>query len=437
MHGKRASRWRGLVSRVLAISARRVTPGGEQGWWRWLVPALLVSVVALAAVHAHSVGNRASEAVDAATNAQQLASAANEVKALESARKLARGEAASVSDDLTAAALRMRTAAVDLSESHPNDPEASLLVQKSVAAAAAVRRLAAARAVSEGAVNRRGAPAPDLVALTPLAASVSDRLASEAARSDANARTQTTWSLLAGLLVVVLLMWIFWAKRSAAQAAIRERRSQALWKDSSDLLVVVDADKRVLHATPAVERILGHDASDLVGTPFMELVHAGDRHLASSTLRTAGLGPEATSSAQWRVLRDDGRFVDVEGTCVNLLEDPSVGGFVITLRDVGERKDLENQLRHQAFHDSLTGLPNRALFEDRVRHSVARSLRGGEVLAVLFVDIDDFKTVNDSLGHAAGDDLLCQVAIRLDGCTRGSDTAARLGGDEFAVLVEA
>jgi diguanylate cyclase (GGDEF)-like protein len=106
------------------------------------------------------------------------------------------------------------------------------------------------------------------------------------------------------------------------------------------------------------------------------------------------------------------------------------------MRDVTSRKALENELRHQAFHDALTGLANRALFEDRLAHALARARRDGQRLAVLFLDVDDFKTINDSLGHDAGDELLRAVALRIAGLVRAGDTAARLGGDEFAVLVE-
>ena len=112
-------------------------------------------------------------------------------------------------------------------------------------------------------------------------------------------------------------------------------------------------------------------------------------------------------------------------------------GRVWSFRDITERKHLEDELAHQAFHDSLTGLANQALFRDRVEHALALANRSSQQLAVLFIDLDDFKTVNDSLGHTAGDDLLVAVAHRLQGCLRTSDTAARLGGDEFAVMLEA
>ena len=121
----------------------------------------------------------------------------------------------------------------------------------------------------------------------------------------------------------------------------------------------------------------------------------------------------------------------------DLLDDPAVRGYVVTVRDVSHRRMLEEQIRHQAFHDSLTGLANRALFEDRLNHALERPRRDQrQGAAVVFIDLDDFKTVNDSLGHAAGDDLLRAFAACLADCTRRADTVARFGGDEFAVLVE-
>jgi diguanylate cyclase (GGDEF)-like protein len=139
--------------------------------------------------------------------------------------------------------------------------------------------------------------------------------------------------------------------------------------------------------------------------------------------------------AEWRLRRPDGHTVQVEAIASNMLADPSVGGIVLNARDVGERKALLDQLAHQAFHDPLTGLANRALFRDRVMHAITLARRQDRSVTVLYLDLDDFKQINDSLGHAEGDRLLAMIAARLRACARSTDTVARLGGDEFAVLL--
>jgi len=211
----------------------------------------------------------------------------------------------------------------------------------------------------------------------------------------------------------------------------------ALVENASDIIVVIGADGTLRYQSPSLHRVLGHPVASLDATTLRTLVHPDDLpglREALVDLRVRARDSVVTMKA--RVRHGDGMWRHLEVVGNNLLDDPNVGGLVLTARDVTERQGLEDQLRHQAFHDSLTGLANRALFANRVEHALIRSARRREPMAVLFLDLDDFKTVNDTLGHAEGDDLLVAVAERLRGCLRAGDTAARLGGDEFAVLLD-
>ena len=214
------------------------------------------------------------------------------------------------------------------------------------------------------------------------------------------------------------------------------RRYRSLVENTSDILTLIDADGTVHYESSALERVMGYRPEDQLGTNAFDWVHPDDMERALSifieVLSTPGLHPPL----EFRAPHKDGSWRYLEHTINNLLDDPDVKGIVITSRDITERKELEEQLRHQAFHDSMTGLPNSALFMDRLRHALTRVERSGEHVAVLYLDLDNFKLVNDSLGHEVGNELLAAVAGRLKACLRPEDTVARLGGDEFAVLLQ-
>ena len=224
--------------------------------------------------------------------------------------------------------------------------------------------------------------------------------------------------------------------RLADDLSRSEARFRSLVQNASDVIIIVDAAANILYESPAVERILGYKPQDRVGTNALATIHPDEAARVTEILAYVAQNPGEFRTLEFRVKHANGDWRWLEVTAANRLDDPSVGGIVGNYRDVTERKILEEQLAHQASHDALTGLANRALFRDRLQHALARGVRHGEPTSILFLDLDDFKRVNDSLGHSAGDEMLVAVAERLRSCLRQSDMAARFGGDEFAILLE-
>ncbi len=216
-----------------------------------------------------------------------------------------------------------------------------------------------------------------------------------------------------------------------------EARFASLVQHSSDLITVVGSDATITYQSPSSEHVLGYKPQELLGTRFDRLVAPDDAgHLLRLLADGAGYARKDGEVIECTLRHRDGDMRQFEILHTNLLDDEHVRGIVLNARDISERKAFEDQLAHQAFHDPVTNLPNRALFVERVRHAISRARRESSELGVIFLDIDDFKTINDSLGHGAGDAALIDVAKRLSTSIRSSDTAARFGGDEFVVLLE-
>ncbi len=215
-----------------------------------------------------------------------------------------------------------------------------------------------------------------------------------------------------------------------------EARLSSLIKQSSDVISIVARDGTVQYVSPSVERMFGYPPAALAASAIIDIVHPDEAQRVLAFI--AAVAAQATGESitgEFRVRHATQRWRDVEALGTNLLGDQAIAGIVLNVRDISERKAFEAELEHQAFHDTLTGLPNRALFRNRVEHALAGRRREHLPVAVLFLDVDDFKIVNDSLGHAAGDEVLLAIGRRLEDCMRPVDTAARIGGDEFAILI--
>ncbi len=250
------------------------------------------------------------------------------------------------------------------------------------------------------------------------------------------------------LLVIASIGWFAWFRRlvqrhrTLQQAATEqealtasEQRLLALVQNGTDVVMVFDLDTRTSFVSPSAQAVLGVTGEKLTGTRLSALLQPEDVNRLVHLLATLRAGEDA--AVKFWMRHADGRLLVVEGMLTNLLRESVVGGFVLTFRDVTERHALAERLTHQAFHDSLTGLANRQLFADRLSHALVRRVdRPERSLVVLFLDLDDFKQINDRLGHGTGDKVLELVGRRIRSIVRAGDTAARLGGDEFAILME-
>src|SRR3954452_10773521 len=391
-------------SKILAAPAARVAPGGESGWFQWLVPALVVSVVLFAALTVRSEPARPSRASTTATRAQAFLASVRESAALETAVRASHGTNKQIKVQAAGSRTRMLSALGPLVQAAGSDPSVASLAE----------RTRMARGV-EG-----------LNALQGAADALSKRLDEDAQSASDRSHQRLTFTLAGSALLAVLMLWSFFSKRARVSLERSERRFRSLVEHSTELVAVVDEKQRIKFVTPAFQRALGYESDELLGSCLLEHVHRDDRE------QSEGEGPHRR-----RFRHSDGSWIEAEMDSKDLRDDPAVRGYVVTVRDIAHQRALEDQIHHQAFHDSLTGLANRALFEDRLKHALERLRRDpNQGVAVVFVDLDDFKTVNDSLGHAAGDELLRAFARCLGECTRNADTVARFGGDEFAVLVE-
>jgi diguanylate cyclase (GGDEF)-like protein/PAS domain S-box-containing protein len=246
------------------------------------------------------------------------------------------------------------------------------------------------------------------------------------------------------LFVATVLLVVLAAVRSTRLVRARNLQTQelersthfyaALAQNSSDAVIVIDADGRMLNDAPNLAAMLGRPDLATKGVLAADLLRPADPARAHETLERWRATSGVVEEAELQATHADGspRWFGVRAT--NLTADPVVGGVVVNLRDITDRRRTERQLNFNTLHDPITGLANRALFHDRLEHALQRTARTAANVAVIYLDLDDFKLLNDSEGHEAGDELLCEVAARLVSTVRTADTVARVGGDEFAIL---
>jgi diguanylate cyclase (GGDEF)-like protein/PAS domain S-box-containing protein len=223
------------------------------------------------------------------------------------------------------------------------------------------------------------------------------------------------------------------AVRAESERALRrsEERHRALVQDSCDVIAVIGADGRVMAVSPAIEPVTGHRAEDLVGAEYLSLVHPDDL----GGILVVQPGTQAQNRVEVRLQHADGSWRWHDVTLRDMTDHPAVDGIVAHHRDISDRRAFQERLAHEAAHDGLTGLANRAAFLRRTQEVLAATPHQLQKVAILFLDLDGFKPINDTYGHEAGDAALQAVAEKLRLCVLGSDIIGRLGGDEFAITL--
>jgi diguanylate cyclase (GGDEF)-like protein/PAS domain S-box-containing protein len=266
----------------------------------------------------------------------------------------------------------------------------------------------------------------------------------------ANVHTQSLWEFygptrsnsmnltLAVLGMVLVAGAALTTLNHRAETARRrsEQRFRALIQNASDLFTVLGPDGRIRYDSPSVATVLGYAPGGRDGMRAIDTMHPSDQSAARAVFTQVIADPGAVGRLQCRIEHANGGYRWVDISVSNLLANDAVHGIVVNARDISDSRRLQEQMSHQALHDALTGLPNRRMFYERLEGSLGRRRHGDEQLALVFVDLDGFKPVNDSLGHDAGDELLRQVGHRFRACLRTGDTLARVGGDEFVVLLD-
>ena len=227
------------------------------------------------------------------------------------------------------------------------------------------------------------------------------------------------------------------SERERAEAALREseQRFHRVFEEGAIGMAILGVDLTVEHANETFSRLLGTPRSELSGQSFLRYCHVDDADKATDYIRRVFAGEPPDGGQQQRLVNDEGGPIWVQLNASVVRNDDGRPMYsILVVQDISERRRVEHELQHRALHDALTDLPNRTLFADRLKQAILNAQRESKTTAILLMDLDGFKEVNDSLGHSAGDDVLRQLGRRLQEVTRGSDTVARLGGDEFAII---